>query len=276
MMKIDAHQHFWQFDPVRDSWITDDMKIIQRDFLPADLKPVLERNGIDGCISVQAAQSEEENAFLMAHAETHDFVKGVVGWVDLQAADLEERLEHYRSFKKMKGFRHVLQGEAQRDFMLRPAFKKGISLLQRFGFTYDILIYPDQLPFVRTFVAAFPEQKFIIDHIAKPHVREKKIEEWKEYMQALAQFEQVYCKISGMVTEAHWKQWTKADFTPYLDVVVEAFGTDRVVFGSDWPVCLVAAPYEAVLQVATDYFFTFSQNEQENFFGGNARRFYNL
>jgi L-fuconolactonase len=276
MMKIDAHQHFWQFDPVRDSWITGEMKTIQRDFLPVDLKPVLERNDMDGCITVQAAQSEEENAFLLTHADAHNFIKGVVGWVDLQAPDVEERLEHYRSYKKMKGFRHVLQGEAQRDFMLRPAFKNGISLLQRFGFSYDILIYPDQLPFVRTFVAAFPEQRFVIDHIAKPYIRDKKIEEWKEHMQALAQYEQVYCKISGMVTEADWKQWTKADFTPYLDVVVEAFGPHRVVFGSDWPVCLVAAPYEAVLQVATDYFSSFSQSEQENFFGGNATRFYNL
>jgi L-fuconolactonase len=276
MMKIDAHQHFWQFDPVRDSWITDDMIRIRRDFLPADLQPVLERNGINGCIAVQAAQSEPENDFLFTHAAAHDFIKGIVGWVDLQAPDVADRLQHYRSFQVMKGFRHVLQGEAQRDFMLRPAFKNGISLLQEFGFTYDILVYPDQLPFVRTFVAAFPEQKFIIDHLAKPYIRDRKIGEWKEHMQALAVYEQVYCKISGMVTEADWTQWTKADFTPYLDVVVEAFGIDRVVFGSDWPVCLVAAPYEVVLELVAEYFAAFSPDEQARFFGGNAIRFYNL
>jgi L-fuconolactonase len=275
-MKIDAHQHFWHFDPVRDQWITDDMEVIRRDFLPADLKPVLDRNGIDGCIAVQAAQSEEENAFLLAHAAAHDFIKGVVGWVDLQAPNVEERLQHYQAFPKMKGFRHVLQGEVQRDFMLRPAFQNGISLLQRYGFTYDILIYPDQLPFIPTFVAAFPEQKFIIDHMAKPYIRDKKIAEWKVYMQALAAYEQVYCKISGLVTEADWKRWTKADFTPYLDVVVQAFGIDRIVFGSDWPVCLVAAPYEAVLQVATNYYSSYTQSEHAKFFGGNATRFYNL
>lgn len=276
MLKIDAHQHFWHFDPVRDSWINDEMKVIQKDFLPGDLKPVLDRNGIDGCIAVQADQSEEENAFLLALAADNDFIKGVVGWVDLQGENIEERLQYYGDFKKLKGFRHVLQGEAERDFMLRPLFKKGISLLQQYGFTYDILIYPDQLRFIPSFVAAFPNQKFIIDHIAKPYIRDKKIEGWKQDMQAVAGYKNVCCKISGMVTEGDWNGWKKEDFVPYLDVVVESFGTDRVLFGSDWPVCLVAASYENVLQITQDYFSTFSKEEQDRFFGGNVIRFYNL
>jgi L-fuconolactonase len=273
---IDSHQHFWQFDPVRDSWINEEMKVIQRDFLPQDLRPILKANGFEGCITVQSDQSEAENDFQLTNADQHDFIKGVVGWVDLQAENIEDRLAYYSGFKKMKGFRHVLQGEPQRDFMLRPAFMNGISLLKKYNFTYDILIFPDQLPYTKEFVAAFPDQKFVIDHIAKPYIKDKKIDQWKKDVAAVAQFENVYCKVSGMVTEADWKEWKKEDFTPYLNVVVEAFGTKRLMYGSDWPVCLVAAPYENMLGIVKNYFSSFSEEEQLLFFGGNARQFYNL
>jgi L-fuconolactonase len=274
--RIDAHQHFWKFDPVRDSWITDEMSVIQKDFLPDDLKPLLLQNGFDGCVAVQASQSEEETDFLISLTKQNDFIKAVVGWVDLQAADIIERLEQYKSFPIVKGFRHVLQREAQRDLMLNPNFKRGIAALQQYGFTYDILIFPDQLKFSTEVVSLFPEQNFVIDHIAKPYIKRKEINEWKEDMEAIALHQNVYCKISGMVTEADWKAWKKEDFKPYLDVIVNAFGTNRIMFGSDWPVCLVAASYEEMLGIVSDYFSAFSNAEQEQFFGLNATRFYNL
>lgn len=276
MPRIDAHQHFWKFDPVRDSWINDEMKIIQRDFFPADLESLLKENGIDGTVAVQADQSETENTFHLQHAEKYDFIKGIVGWVDLRAGNVEERLQHYSSFKKMKGFRHVLQGERDRSLMLRPEFMRGISLLRKFGFTYDILIFPDQLEYANEFVQLFPDQKFIIDHIAKPYIKDGKIEEWKKDIQQIAMAENVFCKISGMITEADWKNWTKAELRPYLDTVVEAFGTKRILFGSDWPVCLVAGSYQQTKSITDEYFSSFSGDEQDAFFGGNAVSFYNL
>jgi L-fuconolactonase len=275
-MSIDAHQHFWKYNEDRDTWITDDMAVIQRNFLPEDFRPILSENKIDGSVIVQSDQSKEENIFQLANALQHDFVKGVVGWVDLQAENLSEHLEYYKEFKKLKGFRHVLQGERQRDFMLRPKFKRGIGKLREFGYTYDILIFPDQLEYTIEFVKAFPDQPFVLDHIAKPYIKDKKIENWKKDIGALASFENVYCKVSGMVTEAHWKDWNKQDFLPYLDVVSESFGATRLMYGSDWPVCLVAASYQEVLELAREYFSKFSLHEQELIFGENAIRFYNL
>ncbi|MCW3080295.1 amidohydrolase family protein [Segetibacter sp.] len=276
MIKIDSHQHFWKFDPVRDSWITDDMEVIQKDFSPVDLQPLLQHSGIGGCVTVQSDQSEEENGFHLSTAEKWDFIKGVVGWVDLQAENVEERLEYYSQFKKMKGFRHVLQGEPQRDFMLRPAFVSGIGLLNKYGFTYDILIFPDQLKYSYELVKTLPDQFFVIDHMAKPNIKDNKIDDWKNDIQQIATCKNVYCKVSGMVTEGSWKTWTKDDFTPYLDVVVSAFGTDRIMFGSDWPVCLVAASYAQILEIVTDYFAAFSQHEQADVFGNTATQFYKL
>ncbi|MEO5888973.1 MAG: amidohydrolase family protein [Ferruginibacter sp.] len=276
MQRIDAHQHFWQFDPVRDSWINDEMAVIQKDFLPTDIEPVLQQNNIAGCVTVQSDQSETENEFQLNNAGNFDFIKGVVGWVNLQSEDIEDRLAYYSSYKKMKGFRHVLQGEADRALMLKPAFMNGIAKLQQFRFTYDILIFPDQLKYATELVAAFPGQKFVLDHIAKPVIKEHEIVDWKRDISALAKYQNCHCKISGMVTEADWKNWKKEDFNPYLDTVVNAFGTDRIMFGSDWPVCLVAASYAKMLAVVTDYFSSFTNNEQEKFFGSNAIEFYNL
>lgn len=276
MQKIDAHQHFWKFDPVRDSWITDDMSAIQKDFMPQDILPLLQQHGFMGTVVVQSDQSEEENIFQVKNAAEHDFIKGVVGWVDLQAENVEDRLAHYAQFSKMKGFRHVLQGEKDRALMLKPAFKKGISLLSKYNFTYDILIFPDQLKYAAELVKGFPNQVFVIDHIAKPDIKNKRITGWKEDMQNIAEAENVYCKISGMVTEADLENWKKEDIKPYIDIVVEAFGTNRIMYGSDWPVCLLAASYDSVLDIVKEYFASFSKNEQDNFFGKNAFTFYNL
>lgn len=275
-VKIDAHQHFWKFDPVRDSWINDDMKVIQRDFLPADLLPLLQANNLDGCVVVQSDQTEAENSFQLKNAETHDFIKGVVGWVDLRAENVEERLEYYSQLPKMKGFRHVLQGELQRDLMLQPAFMNGISKLAQFNFTYDILIFPDQLQYVPQLANAFPHQKFVIDHIAKPFIKKGIIDEWAQQIAIIGKLPNVWCKVSGMVTEADWHSWQLADFTPYLDVVVKSFGINKLMYGSDWPVCQVAGGYSKMIDIVQQYFASFSPAEQSAFFGKNAVEFYNL
>ena len=276
MQKIDAHQHFWKFDPVRDSWITEEMAVIRRDFEPEDLQPVLQQHGFEECVLVQSAEPEQENEFLLEQAEKYDFIRGVVGWVDFFSETLEEQLACYAGFDKLKGFRYVLQGAEDRALMLRPEFMQGIRKLQQYGFTYDVLIFPDQLRYAEQLAFAFPDQPFVLDHMAKPYIKEGKIAEWKRDIKAVAKHENVSCKVSGMVTEADWKSWKKADFTPFMDAVVEAFGTDRLLYGSDWPVCLVAATYQEVLEVVQDYFSAFSKEEQDAVFGGNATRFYNL
>ncbi|MCG2613823.1 amidohydrolase family protein [Terrimonas sp. NA20] len=276
MLKIDAHNHFWKFDPVRDSWITPAMEVIRRDFLPAEFHETLQEHGFDGCVVVQSDQTEAENEFQLRNAAENPFIKAVVGWVDLRDPQLESRLEYYTTFSRLKGFRHVLQGEADRSLMLRPAFKQGIGLLRKYGFTYDILIFPDQLKFAKELVQEFPYQKFVIDHIAKPAVKTKEDGTWHEDIRSIAKHENVYCKISGMVTEADWHHWKKEDFHPYIDTVVDAFGTSRIMYGSDWPVCQVAATYTDMLTIVQEYFLEFSADEQAAFFGGNACTFYNI
>ncbi|HTM91364.1 MAG TPA: amidohydrolase family protein [Flavisolibacter sp.] len=275
-MLIDSHQHFWNFDSEEFAWITQEMSLIKKDFLPGDLKPILQEHDFDGCVTVQAQQSEDETNFLLKLAECNDFIKGVVGWADLQAENINERLAYFKQFEKLKGFRHVLQGEIKRDLMLSQDFKRGISLLNNYNFTYDILIFPDQLVFAKELVKEFPEQKFVIDHLAKPYIKDGKIEEWKKDMEAISSFNNVYCKISGMVTEADWKKWKTQDFFPYLDIIVNSFGTDRIMYGSDWPVCLVASSYTQALNILKEYFSSFSKDEQDLFFGNNAAKFYNL
>jgi L-fuconolactonase len=276
MARIDAHQHFWKFDAVRDAWITDDMSVIRRDFLPADLAPILQRHGLDGCVAVQASQSEQETGFLLQLAAEHDFIRGVVGWVDLQAPDVAERLAHFRQFERLKGFRHVLQGEADRALMLRPAFQRGIAALGAAGFTYDVLIFPDQLGYAAALAAAHPQQPFVLDHLAKPYIKRGEIEGWQRDLRALAAHDNVCCKVSGLVTEADWQGWQPADFRPYLDAAFEAFGPGRLLYGSDWPVVNVAGGYDRALALLEDYLGSFSADEQQQFWGDNAARFYRL
>lgn len=276
MLKIDAHQHFWVYDAVRDSWISEEMAVLRKDYLPEDLLPVLQQHQFDGCVVVQSDQSNAENLFQLTNADAYDFVKGVVGWVDLQAENISDQLAAWSSFKKLKGFRHILQGEADRALMLKPAFLNGIQALRPFGYTYDILIFPDQLKFAAELATKFPNQKFVLDHIAKPDIKNQNIRDWQQDIQALAALENVSCKVSGMVTEADWSNWKSGDFTAYLDVVFEAFGAKRVMYGSDWPVCLVAGSYGAVVNLVEEYTKTLSANERDLFWGGNATNFYNL
>jgi len=274
-MTIDAHQHFWYYDSVNYAWIDDSMKAIQKDFLPADLEPILQKNGFDGCVLVQVNQTEHENDDFLKFAELYDFIKGVVGWVDLRADNLSERLVYYKPFDKLKGFRHIVQGEPV-GFMQQESFIKGIKQLADFNYTYDILIYPKQLKDALHLVRQCPDNHFIIDHIAKPDIKYKDISKWSNYMRQIAQHENVFCKVSGMVTEANWQKWQKEDFYIYLDIVLEFFGVDRIVYGSDWPVCLVAGQYEEQLAIVQSYFEKLTSTEKNKIFGGNAVRFYKL
>jgi L-fuconolactonase len=275
-MRIDAHQHFWKYDPVRDAWITDEMAPLKNDFLPDRLLPELAANNIAGCIAVQADQSEAETFFLLDLASRYEAIQGVVGWVDLCAANVAERLEYFSQHPKLCGFRHILQAERDDGFMLRPAFLRGIECLgsQRFGFTYDVLVYAPQLPAVIELVSRFPDQSFVIDHIAKPRIRERLRFPWAHQLRTLAENKNVYCKVSGLVTEADWRNWTAQDVTPYLDLVFEVFGVDRLMFGSDWPVCLLAASYRQVVEVIADYTRDLPMADQEKIFGLNAGHLY--
>jgi len=272
-MRIDAHQHFWQYNPVRDAWITDQMAILKKDFLPQQLAPALHANNMQGCITVQADQSEAETLFLLDLASQHEMIQGVVGWVDLCSDNLPGRLEFFSKYPKLCGFRHIVQAEPDERCMLRPAFLRGIERLQEFGFTYDVLIYARQLPAAIELVAKYPEQLFVIDHIAKPAIKEKQYDLWARDLRTIAQGRNVYCKVSGLVTEADWQHWRREDFKPYLDAVFEAFGAEKVMFGSDWPVCLLAANYEQVVDIVADHVCGLDV-DTDKIFGLNAAHFY--
>jgi L-fuconolactonase len=276
-MRIDAHQHFWRYSPKTHGWITDDMAKIRRDFLPPDLDPELAANEVCGTVAVQADQSEHHTRFLLALAQSTNTILGVVGWIDLRAHDLCRQLEHYSQFESLVGFRHIVQAEPDDRFLLREDFLRGVAHLGRHGFTYDILIYPRQLAAAVAFVEKFPAQRFVIDHLAKPDIRGGSgFEAWSDGIRALARHPNVYCKASGMVTEADWARWKPADFARYLDVVFDAFGANRVMFGSDWPVCLVAASYTQVVGALEEYARKLSPADQDKVFFANAARFYGL
>src|ERR1035438_3624225 len=275
-MNIDSHQHFWIYDSVRDAWIDDSMRVLKRDFLPADLATQLDANPIDASIAVQADQSERETQFLLDLAKRTKRIAGVVGWIDLVSPQVDRRLQFFSQFQKLCGFRHVAQSEPDDHFLLRADFVRGIACLHEFDFTYDILVYPRQLPAALELVSKFPRQRFVVDHLAKPEIRAKNIATWADQMGSMARNPNVYCKLSGLVTEADWHHWTPADFEPYLDVVFQAFGADRLMFGSDWPVCLLAASYQQVKEIIEDYVNRKAPSEKANIFGANAIRFYDL
>lgn len=277
MQRIDAHQHFWKFNPVRDNWINSDMSVIARDFLPNDLVPLLQRNNMDGTVVVQTCHTDEDNRFMLELAEQNSFIKGIVGWVNLQSIRVEDKLKYYHErYPKIKGFRHVLQSDPDDRLMLRDSFKNGISLLNKYNFTYDILIYPKHLKYAAQLAAEFPDQKFVVDHLAKPHIKAKEIDTWKRDIEDLSKNLNVYCKVSGMLTEADWYSWRTDDFMPYLDTVFNAFSINRVMYGSDWPVCKLAGGYNRALEILQIYTSRFSEKEQAQFYGGNAIEFYNL
>jgi L-fuconolactonase len=275
-MRIDSHQHFWRYQAERDAWISDQMSVLKRDFLPSNLIPELEANGMDGCVAVQADQSEQETLFLLDLADRHSTIKGVVGWVDLRSQDLPARLRSFSKYEKLRGFRHIVQAEPDDRFMLGAEFLRGIECLSDFNFTYDILIYPKQLPAALGLVERFPKQRFVVDHMAKPSIKSGDNKNWSDQIRAIAANPNAYCKVSGLITEADWKTWRAEDFKPYLDVVFDAFGCDRLMFGSDWPVCLLAGTYRQVKELIGDYVKSRFPEQQQKIFGDNAARFYGL
>lgn len=274
-MTLDAHQHFWRYHPMRDAWITDEMAVLRRDYRPEDLAPLLAAAGIEGSIAVQADPSEAETRFLLGLAEAHPFIRGVVGWIDLQADDLLARLQAFSGHPRLCGFRHLVQSEPD-DFLLRPAFQRGLRHLADSGYAYDLLLYPHHLPAALKLVEALPDLRLVVDHLAKPYIRTGQVEPWATQIRVMAQAPQVYCKVSGLITEADWRHWTPDDLRPYLDVVFDAFGPARLMFGSDWPVCLLAGRYDQVWSLMANYLQRYSPDEQAGVWGENAHRFYRV
>ncbi|MCW8313563.1 amidohydrolase family protein [Sphingobacterium sp. InxBP1] len=275
-MRIDTHQHFWKFDPVRDSWITDEMHEIQRDFTPLDIQFLLERNGFAGSVAVQASQSAMETAYLVGLSKEYAFIKGVVGWVDLQAQDIDQQLADYRSESIIKGFRHVVEGESDPDFLIRPAVLNGLKALAEFGYTYDLLIRPRHYAATLQCVEQNPRLQFVLDHIAKPPIKSREFDEWAAFIDRLAACPNVVCKVSGLATEADWTAWKLDDFKQYVDHIVDRFGKQRIMYGSDWPVCLLAASYEESIAIVEDKLGQFTTAEKNAFWAENAIRIYNL
>lgn len=271
---IDAHQHYWRYDPAEYGWIDDSMRAIRRDFLPADARCVMDRAGVTGSIAVQARQTIAETRWLLDLATAHPHIRGVVGWIDLQE-DVDAQLAQFEGDPALVGIRHIVQGEPD-GFLERPAFLRGMQRLERFGVVYDILVYARQLPAAVTFARRFPGQRFVLDHAGKPEIRGREFREWHRHITELAALPHVSCKLSGLVTEADWGTWTPADVRPYLDAALNAFGPARVMMGSDWPVCLVAASYADAVKLVADALTDYSEDERRQVLGGNALRLYNL
>lgn len=275
-MKIDSHQHFWNYSAAEYPWIGSGMERLTRDYLPADLAAVAGAEGVEGSVAVQARQSLAESRWLLGLAEEHPLIRGVVGWVDLRSEGVATVLAELSTHGKFVGVRHVVQDEPDLRFLLNADFVRGVRQLRPFGLTYDLLLYPPQLPAAVELVAMLPEQPFVLDHLAKPRIKTGGIQPWRRDIEALARHGNVCCKVSGMVTEAAWRGWKAADFRPYLDVVLEAFSPERLMFGSDWPVCLLAGEYADVVGIASDFVSRLSATEQSLLWGGTATRFYGL
>lgn len=275
-MRVDSHQHFWRYTPAEYGWIDDSMAALRRDFLPAELRREMEGVAMDACIAVQARQTEGETRWLLEIADAHPFVAGVIGWADLQADDAAEQLQRFVGHPKLVGLRHIVQAEPDDRFMLRPAFCRGLSLLEERNLTYDILIYPKHLRTAAELVARFPRQRFVLDHVAKPEIRKSEMRDWADGLRAIASFPLVFCKLSGLVTEADWTRWTASDIRPYLDIAYECFGADRLLVGSDWPVCTVAADYHRTIALVDDYMCDKPAAERDAVMGGNAARVWRL
>ncbi len=275
-MRIDTHQHFWRYNTSEYGWMGPGMDTLKRDFLPPELKVLLRPAGFNGSIAVQARQVPEETRWLLELADQYPFIKGVVGWVDLRSPGLRDQLEKFATHPRLCGVRHVVHDEPEDLFMLRKDFRNGIASLAEFDLAYDLLLYPRHLPVACELVGMFPDQRFVLDHIAKPPIRGGLIEPWASDIRRLAAFPNVFCKVSGMVTEADWIAWRPAQLEPYLDVVFESFGSERLMIGSDWPVCTVAGPYERVMAVVVDYIRRYTLRDQEMILSETAVRAYRL
>ncbi|NOX56461.1 MAG: amidohydrolase family protein [Planctomycetes bacterium] len=274
-MQIDAHQHFWRYNPVDYDWMTDEMQVLRRDHLPADLKPLLDAAGFDGSIVVQARRTIAETEWLLQLADAYPFVFGVVGWVDFESDQLDEQLERFSSHPKLKGVREVVQ-DLPVDYAASDTHVRGVGQLSRYGLTYDLLVKPPQLPAAIELVRQLPDQPFVLDHLGKPYIARKELSPWQDDLRELAKSPNVFCKLSGMVTEAQWRRWQPEDFHPYLEIVLEAFGPDRCMVGSDWPVCTLSGAYAEVIAIVRDYISRLSSSEQTAILGGTCQRFYRV
>jgi L-fuconolactonase len=276
MLRIDAHQHFWIYNENEFGWIDDSMAPLRRDFLPSDLAPELRALQFHGSVVIQTCQTIEESRWLLELANNRPSIVGVVGWADLTSPEIEQQLKILTRHPKLVGLRHIVQSEPNERFLLRPEFLRGIAALEQFDLAYDILIYARHLPVAIEFVEKFPRQRFVLDHMAKPSIKDQKIDAWAAGIHKLATFPNVFCKLSGLVTEADWKHWTKDQIHPYLDVAFDAFGPERLMIGSDWPVCLVAASYGQVIGIVQDYILERAPERAADVLGGNAQRFWRL
>ena len=274
--RIDAHLHFWRYDPAEYEWIDDTMAGLRRDCLPGEARREMAGAGVDACIAVQARQTLDETRWLLALADADPGIVGVVGWIDLQATDARSQLELFADHQKLVGIRHIVQSEPDVRFMLRPAFCRGIALLEEFGLAYDILVYSRQLAAAAELAGRFPSQRFVLDHLGKPDIRRGESRAWERDIRALGACSNVSAKLSGLVTEADWKAWTAPDIRPFLDVAFDCFGAARLMIGSDWPVCTVASDYARVMAIVSDYLADRPAQERHAVLGGNAQRFYNL
>jgi L-fuconolactonase len=275
-MHIDAHQHFWIYHPAEYDWIDDSMSALRRDFLPADLMSELDRSDFQGSVAVQARQTIEETRWLLGLAERSPWILGVVGWADLRSPDIRSQLKVLARNPKLVGVRHIVQSEPEDRFLLQPEFLRGIATLEEFDLAYDILIYTKHLSVAAEFVERFPRQRFVLDHLAKPPIKSGQVDSWANGIRRLAEFPNMFCKLSGLVTEADWQHWQPEQFVPFLDVAFESFGPDRLMIGSDWPVCLVAASYQRASEVVKTYLQAKSVECRKAVLGGNAQRFWRL
>ena len=274
--RIDSHQHFWRYNPAEYPWMGERHAAIKRDILPPDMQPLLAAAGIAGTVAVQARQNLRECEFLLGLADEYDFVRGVVGWVDLRADDVEAQLERFAAHPSFVGLRHIVHDEADDRFMLGGGFLRGLAALKTYQLRYDLLLFPRHIRIAIDVARQFPQQQFVLDHIAKPFIKDGLMQPWADDIRALAALDNVWCKVSGMVTEAAADTWKQSDFTPYLDVVFDCFGSERIMFGSDWPVCELAASYSQVVGIVEAYIGALSVDEQAAIMGGNARQFYGL
>lgn len=274
-MRIDAHQHFWRYEPREYPWITDRLAALREDFLPSHLRPLLDRYGFDGCVAVQARQSSVETQWLLDLATENPWILGVVGWLDLQGADVRQSLDAH-SGKPLVGLRHIVQDELEDRFLLREEFVRGVRALAARDITYDVLIYPRQMEAAIEFADRVADVRLVLDHGGKPLIAKGELEPWRAHVRELARRSNVFCKVSGLVTESVWGRWRVAEFDRYLDTLLEAFGPKRLLYGSDWPVCLLAGQYSDVLLVAERLAQKLSPSERSEFFGGTASRAYNL
>jgi L-fucono-1,5-lactonase len=271
--RVDSHQHFWRYEPAEYDWIDARMGAIKRDFLPDDLKREMDPVGFTGSVLIQVQQTLDETRWLLQLADEHPFVLGVVGWVDLRSPDVARDLAEIAQHPKLVGVRHIVQSEPE-GFLADDAFLRGIAELDRFGLTYDILVYERHLPEVIEFVSRFPHQRFVLDHLGKPDLRRGSLRDWRWQLRALARFRHVMCKLSGLVTEADWASWSPDQLRPYLETAVECFGKDRVMIGSDWPVCTLAATYGQAMGQVLDLVADWSSPERDAVLGGNAAKFW--